>query len=99
MKTVSAITSFSDAIQKSSTSPFTIPINLLHVFSSTTRNVRNENSLPIVCGRGDGKTKKGKRFKGTYGKARPKKDKMIERFKEKVEVPPSTPWPLPFKLI
>lgn len=54
---------------------------------------------PIVCGRGDKKTKRGKRFKGSYGKARPKKEKMIERIKDKVEVPRSTPWPLPFKLI
>ncbi|PON47964.1 30S ribosomal protein [Parasponia andersonii] len=55
--------------------------------------------VPILCGRGDKKTKKGKRFKGSYGKSRPKKDKMIERIKDKVEVPRSTPWPLPFKLI
>lgn len=54
---------------------------------------------PILCGRGDKKTKKGKRFKGSYGKARPKREKMIERIKDKVEVPRSTPWPLPFKLI
>lgn len=54
---------------------------------------------PVVCGRGDKKTKRGKRFKGSYGKSRPKKDKMIERIKDKVEVPRSTPWPLPFKLI
>lgn len=55
--------------------------------------------VPILCGRGDTKTKKGKRFKGSYGNARPKKDKKIERIKDKVEVPRSTPWPLPFKLI
>ncbi|XP_057502558.1 30S ribosomal protein S31, mitochondrial [Actinidia eriantha] len=55
--------------------------------------------LPIVCGRGDKKTKRGKRFKGSYGNARPKKEKKIERIKDKVEVPRSTPWPLPFKLI
>ncbi|CAK7329602.1 unnamed protein product [Dovyalis caffra] len=42
---------------------------------------------PILCGRGDKKTKRGKRFKGTYGNARPKKDKKIERIKDKVEVP------------
>ncbi|XP_010555259.1 PREDICTED: 30S ribosomal protein S31, mitochondrial [Tarenaya hassleriana] len=40
-----------------------------------------------VCGRGDKKTKKGKRFKGSYGNARVKKKKMIERIKDKVEVP------------
>lgn len=55
--------------------------------------------VPILCGRGDKKTKKGKRFKGSYGKARPKKEKKIERIKDKVEVPRSTAWPLPFKLI
>jgi 30S ribosomal protein S31 len=54
---------------------------------------------PNLCGRGDKKTKRGKRFKGTYGNARPKKEKKIERIKDKVEVPRSTPWPLPFKLI
>ncbi|BAT77535.1 hypothetical protein VIGAN_02012000 [Vigna angularis var. angularis] len=42
---------------------------------------------PQLCGRGDKKTKKGKRFKGSYGNARPKKEKMIERIKDKVEVP------------
>ncbi|CAN0890465.1 30S ribosomal protein S31, mitochondrial [Linum grandiflorum] len=54
---------------------------------------------PILCGRGDKKTKKGKIFKGTYGNSRPKKEKQIERIKDKNEVPRSTPWPLPFKLI
>ncbi|KAL5706582.1 hypothetical protein ACHQM5_024729 [Ranunculus cassubicifolius] len=56
-------------------------------------------ATPILCGRGDKKTKKGKRFKGSYGNARPKREKMIERIKDKIEVPRSTPWPLPFKLI
>ncbi|XP_038705929.1 30S ribosomal protein S31, mitochondrial-like isoform X2 [Tripterygium wilfordii] len=56
-------------------------------------------AVPILCGRGDKRTKKGKRFKGSYGNSRPKKEKMIERIKDKVEVPRSTPWPLPFKLI
>ncbi|XP_052180349.1 30S ribosomal protein S31, mitochondrial [Diospyros lotus] len=55
--------------------------------------------VPVLCGRGDKRTKKGKRFKGSYGNARPKKEKKIERIKDKVEVPRSTPWPLPFKLI
>lgn len=54
---------------------------------------------PILCGRGDKRTKKGKRFKDSYGNSRPKKEKKIERIKDKVEVPRSTPWPLPFKLI
>ncbi|KAK3195359.1 hypothetical protein Dsin_026669 [Dipteronia sinensis] len=57
------------------------------------------SDAPILCGRGDKKTKRGKRFKGSYGNSRPKKEKMIERLKDKVEVPRSTPWPLPFKLI
>ncbi|XP_021660530.2 30S ribosomal protein S31, mitochondrial isoform X2 [Hevea brasiliensis] len=42
---------------------------------------------PILCGRGDKRTKRGKRFKGSYGNSRPKKDKKIERIKDKVEVP------------
>ncbi|XP_051146411.1 30S ribosomal protein S31, mitochondrial [Andrographis paniculata] len=57
------------------------------------------SSAPILCGRGDKRTKKGKRFKGSYGNCRPKKEKKIERIKDKIEVPRSTPWPLPFKLI
>lgn len=57
------------------------------------------SAAPILCGRGDKKTKKGKRFKGSYGNCRPKKEKKIERIKDKIEVPRSTPWPLPFKLI
>ncbi|KAL3515095.1 hypothetical protein ACH5RR_021997 [Cinchona calisaya] len=54
---------------------------------------------PILCGRGDKRTKKGKIFKGSYGNSRPKKEKKIERIKDRVEVSRSTPWPLPFKLI
>ncbi|XP_077246206.1 30S ribosomal protein S31 [Tasmannia lanceolata] len=54
---------------------------------------------PLLCGRGDKRTKRGKRFKGSYGNSRPKREKKIERIKDKVEVPRSTPWPLPFKLI
>ncbi|KAF9610712.1 hypothetical protein IFM89_024409 [Coptis chinensis] len=57
------------------------------------------SSSPVLCGRGDKRTKKGKRFKGSYGNARPKKEKKIERIKDRVEVPRDTPWPLPFKLI
>ncbi|KAG8050476.1 hypothetical protein GUJ93_ZPchr0009g1780 [Zizania palustris] len=53
----------------------------------------------MTCGRGDKRTKRGKRFKGSYGNARPKREKKIERIKDRVEVPRSTPWPLPFKLI
>jgi 30S ribosomal protein S31 len=53
----------------------------------------------VTCGRGDKKTKRGKRFMDSFGNARPKKEKKIERIKDRVEVPRSTPWPLPFKLI
>ncbi|XP_042380358.1 30S ribosomal protein S31, mitochondrial-like [Zingiber officinale] len=55
--------------------------------------------LVVPCGRGDKKTERGKRFKGSYGNARGKKKTMIQRIKDRVEVPRSTPWPLPFKLI
>ncbi|KVH96638.1 30S ribosomal protein S31, mitochondrial [Cynara cardunculus var. scolymus] len=55
--------------------------------------------VPALCGRGDKRTKRGKIFKGSYGNSRPKKEKKIQRIKDKVEVPRSTPWPLPFKLI
>ncbi|GAB2267649.1 hypothetical protein Dimus_002631 [Dionaea muscipula] len=41
----------------------------------------------MLCGRGDKKTKRGKRFKGSYGNARPKRKQMIQRIKDKVEVP------------
>ncbi|KAI3861549.1 hypothetical protein MKW98_000501 [Papaver atlanticum] len=61
--------------------------------------VAAKSSLPELCGRGDKRTKKGKIFKGTFGNSRPKKEKQIERIKEKVEVPTSTPWPLPFKIV
>ncbi|GAB4853830.1 hypothetical protein Ancab_018025 [Ancistrocladus abbreviatus] len=67
--------------------------------SSTLQSVSASASELIMCGRGDKKTKRGKRFKGSYGNARPKKKQMIQRIEDKVEVPRSTPWPLPFKLI
>ncbi|KAG5239041.1 30S ribosomal protein [Salix suchowensis] len=56
------------------------------VFSTSSVSIGAEMA-PILCGRGDKKTKRGKRFKGTYGNARPKKEKKIERIKDKVEVP------------
>ncbi|MFS7978059.1 putative 30S ribosomal protein [Helianthus anomalus] len=59
----------------------------------------SSSSAPVLCGRGDKKTKKGKIFKGSYGNSRPKKEKKIQRIKDKLELPRSTPWPLPFKLI
>ncbi|KAI4989185.1 hypothetical protein ZWY2020_036502 [Hordeum vulgare] len=43
----------------------------------------------VTCGRGDKKTKRGKRFKGSYGNSRPKRDKKIERIKDRVEYPES----------
>ncbi|CAA3024125.1 30S ribosomal S31, mitochondrial [Olea europaea subsp. europaea] len=49
---------------------------------------------PILCGRGDKKTRRGKIFKGSYGNARPKKEKKIERIKDKIEVP-SFPMKIP----
>ncbi|XP_042428007.1 30S ribosomal protein S31, mitochondrial-like [Zingiber officinale] len=58
-----------------------------------------EAGAVVPCGRGDKKTKRGKRFKGSYGNARGKRKTMIQRIKDRVEVPRSTPWPLPFKLI
>jgi ribosomal small subunit protein bTHX len=50
----------------------------------------------VTCGRGDKKTKRGKRFKGSFGNARPKNEKKIERIKDRVEVlrvPPLGPSP------
>ncbi|CAI0378262.1 unnamed protein product [Linum tenue] len=73
-----------------------------HQFSFSSLSPSSSSSLlgfPIQCGRGDKKTKKGKIFIGSYGNSRPKKDKKIERIKDKNELPRSTPWPLPFKLI
>ncbi|GMP37728.1 hypothetical protein CsSME_00009294 [Camellia sinensis var. sinensis] len=67
--------------------------------TATFSSLSSALAVPILCGRGDKRTKKGKRFKGSYGNSRPKKEKKIERIKDKVEVPRSTPWPLPFKLI
>ncbi|KAF5727185.1 30S ribosomal protein S31 [Tripterygium wilfordii] len=68
-------------------------------FSSSSSLGSTGGAVPITCGRGDKRTKKGKRFKGSFGNSRPKKEKKIERIKDRVEVPRSTPWPLPFKLI
>ncbi|XP_041999012.1 30S ribosomal protein S31, mitochondrial-like [Salvia splendens] len=68
-------------------------------FSSLASSIAAPPGDAAVCGRGDKKTKKGKRFKGSFGNSRPKKEKKIERIKDKIEVPRSTPWPLPFKLI
>ncbi|XP_057788501.1 30S ribosomal protein S31, mitochondrial [Salvia miltiorrhiza] len=68
-------------------------------FSSLASSMAAPPGDAILCGRGDKKTKKGKRFKGSFGNSRPKREKKIERIKDKVEVPRSTPWPLPFKLI
>ncbi|XP_020598470.1 30S ribosomal protein S31, mitochondrial [Phalaenopsis equestris] len=69
-----------------------------HLTSSSFSPATAETGL-WTCGRGDKKTKRGKRFKGSFGNARPKKEKKIQRIKDRIEVPRSTPWPLPFKLI
>ncbi|XP_020241575.1 30S ribosomal protein S31, mitochondrial [Asparagus officinalis] len=71
----------------------------MHSLRDTRLLAASVESGMVTCGRGDKKTKRGKRFKGSYGNARPKKEKKIERIKDRVEVPRSTPWPLPFKLI
>ncbi|KAD6795711.1 hypothetical protein E3N88_06607 [Mikania micrantha] len=42
---------------------------------------------PVLCGRGDKRTKKGKIFKGSFGNSRPKKEKKIQRIKDKLELP------------
>ncbi|PKA66327.1 30S ribosomal protein S31, mitochondrial [Apostasia shenzhenica] len=68
------------------------------MLSSSSLPARADAGL-VTCGRGDKKTKRGKRFKGSFGNARPKKEKKIQRIKDRIEVPRSTPWPLPFKLI
>ncbi|XP_058192183.1 uncharacterized protein LOC131309585 [Rhododendron vialii] len=73
------------------------PSSLSH--SPVTVNPLAAAGAPILCGRGDKRTKKGKRFKESHGNSRLKKEKMIERIKDKVDVPRSTPWPFPFKLI
>ncbi|CAL1353696.1 unnamed protein product [Linum trigynum] len=80
-----SFSSLSPSSSSSSSSASSIPYSVL--------------GFPIQCGRGDKKTKKGKIFIGSYGNSRPKKDKKIERIKDKNELPRSTPWPLPFKLI
>nr|XP_017216222.1 PREDICTED: 30S ribosomal protein S31, mitochondrial [Daucus carota subsp. sativus] len=54
-------------------------------FTSLSSSISSAAALgsPEVCGRGDKKTKSGKRFKGSYGNSRPKKEKKIERIKDK----------------
>lgn len=51
--------------------------------------------VPFLCGRGDKKTKRGKRFKGSFGNCRPNREHRIRRIKERWEQPPGTPWPVP----
>ena len=48
-----------------------------------------------LCGRGDKKTKKGKRFRGKFGNSRPNREHRIRRIRERWEQPPGTPWPVP----
>ncbi|KAH7280452.1 hypothetical protein KP509_37G068200 [Ceratopteris richardii] len=50
---------------------------------------------PMLCGRGDKKTKKGKRFRHRFGNPRPNRDHQIRRIRERWEQPPGTPWPVP----
>ncbi|KAL6545981.1 hypothetical protein OROGR_009855 [Orobanche gracilis] len=57
-------------------------------FSSISPSMATE--APILCGRGDKKTKRGKRYKGSYGNCRPKKEQKVERIKDKIEVPRDT---------
>ncbi|GAB4837833.1 hypothetical protein Ancab_027358 [Ancistrocladus abbreviatus] len=68
-------------------SPSASPVMLSSSLSSSSSSAAQSASELIVCGRGDKKTKRGKRFKGSYGNARPNKKKMIQRIKDKVEVP------------
>ncbi|KAJ7517255.1 hypothetical protein O6H91_21G016000 [Diphasiastrum complanatum] len=53
---------------------------------------------PCLCGRGDKKTKKGKRFKGSFGKRRPDRGNQIRRLKTKWELPTDAPLPLPHQV-
>ncbi|XVF55116.1 hypothetical protein PTKIN_Ptkin06aG0010400 [Pterospermum kingtungense] len=51
----------------------------------------SSSSVPFVyCGRGDKKTKRGKRFNHSFGNARPR-DKKKGRGPPRVSVPPSPP--------
>ncbi|KAG9442917.1 hypothetical protein H6P81_018771 [Aristolochia fimbriata] len=59
------------------------------IVMSAERGPASGAGMPVLCGRGDKRTEKGKRFKGSYGNSRPKKDKKVERIKDKVEVPRS----------
>ncbi|OAY67740.1 30S ribosomal protein S31, mitochondrial [Ananas comosus] len=79
--------------------PFSTPATFAASSSSAAAAAAAAAPEFVPCGRGDKRTKRGKRFKGSYGNARPKREKKIERIKDRVEVPRSTPWPLPFKLI
>ncbi|KAI8025379.1 hypothetical protein LOK49_LG02G03764 [Camellia lanceoleosa] len=54
-------------------------------FSSLSSTPSSALVVQILCGRGNKRTKKGKRFKGSYGNLRPKKEKKVERIKDKVE--------------
>lgn len=52
-------------------------------------------AVPFLCGRGDKKTKKGKRFRHRFGNPRPNREHQIRRIRERWEQPPGTPWPVP----
>lgn len=45
------------------------------------------SGMPSLCGRGDKKTKKGKRFKGTFGNCRPKRGTEVRRLRKKWDIP------------
>ncbi|KAG6595386.1 30S ribosomal protein S31, chloroplastic [Cucurbita argyrosperma subsp. argyrosperma] len=59
--------------------------------STGTSATSSPSSIPAVyCGRGDKKTEKGKRFKHSFGNARPR-DKTKGRGTPRVPTPPSPP--------
>ncbi|KAL5742581.1 hypothetical protein ACOSP7_029313 [Xanthoceras sorbifolium] len=65
--------------------------SLVHSTSSLSLSATSCPSLPLVyCGRGDKKTERGKRFKHSFGNARPR-NKKKGRGPPRVAVPPSPP--------
>lgn len=48
----------------------------------------------LWCGRGDKKTKRGKRFKGSFGNARPTKGAVARRLRQRWQIPPGEPLPV-----
>ncbi|XP_022873953.1 LOW QUALITY PROTEIN: 30S ribosomal protein S31, mitochondrial [Olea europaea var. sylvestris] len=68
-------------------------------FAFSSLSSSSSPGAPILCWRGDKKTRRVKTFKWSYKNARSKKEKKIDHIKDKIEVPRSTPWTLPFNLI